>query len=644
MKLSRFWILCLLAVMASSQMAQASHVIGADFFQVSRNNEVGNGQIKYDFTFMLYMDCISGQIQAINREDTGIFSLYTGDGRPYSQYEHFGVVKSPSSGKVPANFSNDCINNPPQVCLLRNIYKFTLVLPDNPLGYYLVQNNCCRNETVKNITNPGETGSSYSTYIPPRNQPNNSAVFKNTPPQIICLDNPFVYDHSATDSDGDSLSYEFGAAYDGHMNNNNQIVFQPPPFDPVRYRNPYSAQMPMSGNPPLSIDPVTGMISGTPNSVGRYVVSVHCHEWRNGVMINTVIRDYQFVVTDCSKAVIADIPQYSDEFNTYIVECKDFTVKFDNNSTGGFNYLWDFGVPSLDNDTSNEFSPTYTYPDTGTFVVKLVVNKGSTCPDSIERLVKIYPRFTGYYNFNGNLCPNTPIYFKDSSIGTMYGPVSWNWKFGDGTTDTAKKPIHRFLIGGDYWVTLVSKNSKGCSDTVRQKVEVLKFVPFAGNDTIIVKGVSMQFNAQGGDVYTWMPTTNLSNPDIRNPVGTYPEVGIFPYNVHIVSTENGCEGDDSINVRVVEQASILVPTGFTPNGDGLNDILRPVQVGYSKINYFKVYNRWGEQVFYTTKFKEGWDGTWKGTPADIGVYFWVLSINDSNGQEKLLRGDATLLR
>ena len=92
-----------------------------------------------------------------------------------------------------------------------------------------------------------------------------------------------------------------------------------PFFSSVNYRSPYSPANPMGGNPVLKIDPKTGIISGTPNIQGQFVVNVCCDEWRNGVVINTTKREFQFVVTNCSKAVVANIPQYSDEQNTYII-------------------------------------------------------------------------------------------------------------------------------------------------------------------------------------------------------------------------------------------------------------------------------------------------------------------------------------
>ncbi len=634
--------ICLLFLFVFIGKTNASHIVGADMSYKCLGT-AGNAS-RYEITLDLYHDCINGNPQAISQDNPAIFAIYEGNGRIYLLDS---VTKTGMAINVPANFSNDCINNPPNTCLQKTTFTKTFLLPHNTSGYYVVYQRCCRNEEITNIRNSGETGATYFCTIPPGNLTvcNNSAVFKNFPPQIICENNPLIYDHSATDIDGDSLSYEFCETnIGGSIDDVKPMHPSAPPFGLVSYTPPYSSLDPMRGNPPVQIDPVTGIMSGTPNIEGRFVVSVCCHEWRNGVIINTVKREFQFVVTNCSKAVVADIPQYSDEPNTYIVECKNFTVKFDNHSTGGFNYFWDFGVPSMQDDTSVAFDPVFTYPDTGTYIVKLVVNKGSTCPDSIERFVKIYPRFTGYYNFNGKLCPGVPVQFKDSSIGSMYGPIRWDWNFGDGFYATEREPPHTFLIGGNYYVELISRNSKGCTDTVRKKIEVEKFVPFAGNDTIIVKNASIQFNARGGGDYTWTPGYFLNSTTIGNPTALYPDVGYYAYNVHVTSPIQQCEGDDSIRIRVVEKASIYVPSAFTPNGDGLNDLLRPIGVGYAQINYFRVYNRWGEQVYYTTKFKEGWNGVWKGTPADTGVYFWVLSIINRFGEEEIQKGDATLLR
>src|SRR5690606_36734561 len=104
----------------------------------------------------------------------------------------------------------------------------------------------------------------------------------------------------------------------------------------------------------------------------------------------------------------------------------------ENTSSGGFEWRWNFGVENSTTDVSTEFEPTFTFPDTGTFSVKLVVNPESTCPDSIARFVKIYPKFVANLSDSGNQCPGSPIYFKDLSIATIKPITYWKWYFGDG--------------------------------------------------------------------------------------------------------------------------------------------------------------------------------------------------------------------
>ena len=444
---------------------RGSHIVGGDLQFISMNDQVPVSKIRYKVIFKLYMDCIDGNPEAISRENSALFVLYNGTSRlPLDTFE----IGKLSHQVIPPAFSNDCINNPPATCLLLNTYEFVLTLDNIASGYYLATNNCCRNESIVNIRNPAITGASYFIYLPQRAVFNNSAVFANVPPQIICINNPFFYDHSAFDPDGDSLTYEFSEAFTAKtstMGNGILAVFSAPPYPSVEYMPGFTAVKPMAGNPQLEINEETGAIQGTPNIQGRFVVAVYCHEWRNGVRINTIIREFQFVVTNCSRAVVANIPQYSDEFNTYVVECKNFEVKFDNLSTGGFSYAWDFGVPDANYDVSTDFEPTFTYPDTGEYVVKLVVNRGSTCPDSISRLVKIYPTFNGNYNFDGLPCPNAPIQFSDSSWGTSKAASRWSWNFGDGGTSDQRNPVHVYSEGGYYNVVLIAKNEKGFADT-----------------------------------------------------------------------------------------------------------------------------------------------------------------------------------
>lgn len=615
-------------------------MVGGDITYKCLGNNV------FEITITLYQDCLNGNPGSILADNPAQYAIFTGGSNP--TFVRGGSSEYISKEIVDPNFSNSCINNPPNTCLQKEVFKFQETLAPSSTGYYIVYQRCCRNAAIQNLVNPGNIGVTYMAEIPPFTNgecPNNSAIFKSMPPQIICVNNPFSYDFSATDIDGDSITYELCNAYPGGSQTEpiptgNTIL--PPPYAPVFYLPPYTYQTPVLGNPPLSIDLHTGILSGMPTVIGRFVVTVCAKEWRNGQLINTLSRDVQFVVTNCSKAVVADIPALADQPNVYAVQCKGYTVKFKNTSTGGFNYHWDFGVPGA---TSSDFEPTYTYPDTGVYVVKLVVNQGSTCPDSITRLVKIYPSFTAGYTWQGNLCPDVPIQFLDTSIATFPPVISWNWNFGDGSSSSLKDPVHTYPSpGGEKTVTLIAKTQLGCVDTASKIFPLSLFDVFAGNDTIIVKDTPFSLHGSGAQFFNWQPPDYLSNPNISNPVTSFPGVGLYTYVLN-GSNDKGCMASDTINVRVVSEGTIFVPSAFSPNGDGLNDFLEVITVGYPIIKYFDVFNRYGQLVYNSDNSnKPKWDGKYHGKVLDNGVYFWVIKLLDLNGKEVIKKGDVTLLR
>ena len=233
--------------------------------------------------------------------------------------------------------------------------------------------------------------------------------------------------------------------------------------------------------------------------------------------------------------------------------------------------------------------------------------------------------------------------FKDLSTATIKPITYWQWSFGDGDTSLAENPLHSYKYGGIYNVVLISSNIASCIDTVIKPVLIDNFKPFAGNDTVIVKGSSVQFNASGGIRYAWSPGTNLNDTSIYDPLGYYPDTGVFVYYLFVAS-ELGCNGYDTIKVTVVNQAEFFVPTAFTPNGDGRNDYFRPIAVGYSGLNYFRVFNRWGQMVYNSNALDAGWDGTFNSQKQDAGTYYWEMSYIDRYGKQSTLKGDVTLLR
>jgi gliding motility-associated-like protein len=666
------------------------------------------------------------------------------------------------------------------------------------------------------------------------------------------------------------LSYYFCSAYDGGSTSlPAPDPPNPPPYTPIIYASPYNPSQPLGSA--VQIDSHTGIITGNAPSSGIYVVTVCVNEYRNGILIATQRKDLQIKVADCqiAKATLQQ-PQ--------VVNCKDFTMTFQNLTPSPLinSYFWDFGVPFLTDDTSNLASPSYTYPDTGTYVVKLVTNRNGECSDSTTTLAKVYPGFTAGFSFNG-ICVIKPTTFVDNTTAA-YGTVnSWNWNFGDGGTSTVQNPQHTYSSIGSKNVTLVVKSTKGCADTISRIVDIIdkpvitmgfrdtlicipdqlqlnasgqgvfswtpltritnantgtptvdpittttyvvklddsgcintdsvrvrvvgsvslqakpdtticggdpavlgaqtdgltyswtptaslsdptllnpiatpattttytllttigscsamdnmtvkvvpypgsdagpddticyntseqlngnivgssfswsptnsmvnantltptvfparttayvltvydilgcpkpgidtilvtvmpKMHPFAGRDTTVIVGQPLQFNASGGVSYLWSPDTGLSAIDIPDPIGIYTnEIDLISYKV-VVTNQAGCLDSAYVNVKVFKTGpSVFVPTAFTPNGDGLNDVIRPIAVGMQRIEYFSIYNRWGQLVFTTTINGEGWDGKIAGKNQGSGVFVWMVKAIDYLGKTYFRKGTVTLIR
>ena len=167
----------------------------------------------------------------------------------------------------------------------------------------------------------------------------------------------------------------------------------------------------------------------------------------------------------------------------------------------------------------------------------------------------------------------------------------------------------------------------------------------AGRDTSVVIGQPLQLKATGGIAYKWSPPENLSKSDIPDPIALFPYfVEGIRYKV-IGYSEEGCPDSAYINVKIFKtKPTIFIPTAFTPNNDGKNDILRPIAVGIKNIDYFSIYNRWGQLVFTTKTNGHGWDGNINGSPQGTGTFVWVVKATDYTGAAYFEKGTSILIR
>jgi gliding motility-associated-like protein len=215
-------------------------------------------------------------------------------------------------------------------------------------------------------------------------------------------------------------------------------------------------------------------------------------------------------------------------------------------------------------------------------------------------------------------------------------------------------PIVSIPVAGTYNYILNVTTNNGCkslkSDTV--SITILPQVKvFAGRDTSISINQPLQLNAidinnSGFINYTWSPAFGLNSSSVKNPVATYNNVLGNNGITYIVTarTVDGCMAKDDITVKVFLKPEIYVPTGFTPNGDGLNDFAVVIPVGIKEFKYFSIYNRWGELVFRTTQSSAGWNGIYKGQLQDGNAFVWEAEGIDYNGNIIMRKGTVVLIR
>lgn len=196
--------------------------------------------------------------------------------------------------------------------------------------------------------------------------------------------------------------------------------------------------------------------------------------------------------------------------------------------------------------------------------------------------------------------------------------------------------------------TLTVSDTVGCNKSVTDTIIVRVVPPInvnAGPDTFALPDQPIQLNASGVGQFSWSPTTGLNDPTIANPIVTLTSAtDSITYTVRVTG-DGGCFSEDQIKVKVFTGGpEIYIPSGFTPNGDGKNDLLRPVTVGISKLNYFTIYNRWGQRVYSTTELNKGWDGTYNGEPQPSGTYVFQAEGIDYLGKRVYKKGTAVLIR
>jgi gliding motility-associated-like protein len=605
---------------------RAAHLVGGEITYTC----VGNNQ--YQVKLRIYRDCFSSGAQFDN---TVNFSVYNLAGTLVTNPT---VSKGPTVN-VPAGTGNPCLTTPPNICTEYADYVTTLTLPPAVGGYTISYQRCCRNSTITNITNPGSRGNTYTVQIPSMdNSCNTAPAFTTVPPIVLCLGDQLSIDASATEPDGDSLFYEFCDIYTGGASGNpTPNPATPPPYTLIQFVAPATAAQPVPGNPALSINSTTGMITGVANTIGQYVVGICVSEYRNGQFVSTVRRDYQFNVTNCIINTVADMVTQIEDPGLY---CDGRTLTFTPQTTGALTYFWDFGDTSSVNDTSSLASPTYTFPDTGHYTVMLVINPGLVCTDTIYEVFRVMNAPDYFIDKQGVPCIEVQNY-RFEAKGTAPIDAQISWDFGSNSnTFGATGPLVtgvRWNSAGTYPVRCIIKSAY-CPDTLWDTVQVFDWyypVTATPQDTQLVRGDTVHLDVTSGAAYYWFADQPVyfNNARQQNPQALM-HADSTTYYV-IVTDNRGCRGIDTVFVSwLPDQVSpdlSNVMNVITPNGDGMNDVLDISEVLFGDACTLRVMNRWGTTWVYE---QESYTNAWGGTDVDGNLlpsgtyYFFVVCGRD----------------
>ncbi len=419
-------LIVLLIIVCCNSSVLAVHIKGGWIYYEYLGKGINDtSKSLYRVSLKVYRDCNAptpGQ-----NDDPLQLTIYEGNSTtPYS------TLSIPLSriDTMDKKYYSGCLSAPPRVCYNILVYSQTVELPKNSSGYVLSYQRCCRISGLTNVTVPSSSvGNTYSTTIPgtaidPGFIKNNSPVFAQKDTVLLCHNAHFILDYSAKDIDGDSLVYYYSNALNGGATTTpipspSQTTSQ---FTSIPYSSGYSGSNPFGTN--ATVNRTTGMIEGNAPSIpGEWVLSVSVDEYRHGIILGTTRKELHVIVGNCSV--------WATYLPSSYTACKGTTVNFQNqtNVSNIIGYHWDFGVLNSTSDTSTLPTPSFTFPDTGSYKIKLVVDMLGGCSDSATSMATVYPVHAPKVNIaaSGNPVFNdSKVSFIASAVNTV-GTAKYTW-------------------------------------------------------------------------------------------------------------------------------------------------------------------------------------------------------------------------
>jgi gliding motility-associated-like protein len=456
---------------------------------------------------------------------------------------------------------NDCKVPNPNICVQHYIYVDTLYTEIPPGGLYIVHGST-RSPFPVNSTDFQSL--IFYTYIPDNDiiSYNSSPTLSTEMPWYFCLNEMGHRSLDFEDPDGDSLSVEFYQPYAKYFGSAEEYPLPNPisEFTHMLYSEGYGPDIPIPGNPGLSINPQTFELSCNPSETGAYVMGIKVTEYRNGIEIAHTLYDLAAFSTNCGVIqAIFDSP-----------ECSGLEIEFENLSTSSDHFIWNFG--GIEN-TSTDTNPTVQFPAAGEYPITLIAQPGS-CADTLVQTIVVSPPVNAEFSTTDIDCSSGNYEISVLPDGQWPDDASFNWLITGGTPSSSNElNPGTIILSPDQTANFSFEVTNGwCTSLSTLSIDIPAFPeveilnppdPCTGLD------YTCTANASGAEVYHWQIFQDgelLGQFDESDPMFSFPQEGNYTIAVEIQSLY-GCMAADYVEFSISSNAPILANYGLVLPGE-----------------------------------------------------------------------------
>lgn len=326
--------------------------------------------------------------------------------------------------------------------------------------------------------------------------------------------------------------------------------------------------------------------------------------------------------------------------------CLNNTVSISSTpATSGLTYTW---LPTTAIQGASNTSSIVVLPANTAAVIYTVFVSNGVCigTNTIQIKANIAPVGNFITLNNDTVCVGGCVTFSSTTTGTSPIAYQWYYQSGIGTSSVGVAPEACYPSAGSFSVMMIASNVCGTDTVVKDNFVNVFDLPIltVSNDTTINIGESATVSASGGLTYNWSPNVNGTTITCPTCSTTVVQPTVTTNYIVVASNSPYCRVQDTVTVIVdVNCGDFFIPNVFSPNDDGLNDVINVHGRCIVTFN-LQIFNRWGEKVFETSSMSDSWDGTFRGQKLDTGVFVYKADGVSIDGQSFNLKGNITLIR